>query len=90
MNGLIRSKILKKTPLHKNHFSSDINFTAELTLYGKFFEIPEYLFHRSYTENTTTSLLKTKDLLFKFDPKKGSGILLQNWKYEYEFFSAVL
>ena len=89
MNGLIRSESLKKTHLNKNHFSSDINFIAELTLYGKFYQIPEYLFHRSFTGNTITSLKKTKDILFDFDPERGSEILLQTWKYEYDFFSAV-
>jgi glycosyltransferase involved in cell wall biosynthesis len=44
--GVIRSDILKRTPLHGNYPGADGNLLAEIALYGRIFEIPEYLFFR--------------------------------------------
>jgi len=44
--GVIRSNILKKTPLLGNYFSCDRTLLGELTLRGRFYEIPEFLFFR--------------------------------------------
>jgi len=42
----MRSGILKRTPLHGNYPGADGNLLAEIALYGRIFEIPEYLFFR--------------------------------------------
>ena len=44
--GVIRSAALRQTALLKDHIRSDVNFVAELSLYGKFFELPHRLFFR--------------------------------------------
>ena len=44
--GLIRMSDLRQTHLLGSHVGSDINLLAELTLYGKFFELPHRLFFR--------------------------------------------
>lgn len=44
--GLIRSDRLRRTALHQDHVASDRNLLAELTLYGKFYEIPDRLYFR--------------------------------------------
>ena len=44
--GLIRSEALKKTNLFGNYPHSDLLFLAELSLYGQFREVPQYLFYR--------------------------------------------
>jgi glycosyltransferase involved in cell wall biosynthesis len=44
--GVIRSAALGKTGMLKVHLRSDVNLLAELTLYGKFYELPERLFFR--------------------------------------------
>src|SRR5512141_1367454 len=48
MMGVIRSEVLKKTPLHGSYPSSDEVLLAELTLRGRFHEIPDrlYLYRR--------------------------------------------
>jgi glycosyltransferase involved in cell wall biosynthesis len=48
--GLIRSDILNKTRLEQNYTDSDRTLLCELTLYGKFYEIPEPLFFKRYHE----------------------------------------
>jgi len=47
---LIRSEILRKTRLEQNYTDSDRTLLCELTLYGKFYEIPEPLFFKRYHE----------------------------------------
>jgi len=44
--GVIRSDALRQTGMLKSHFRSDLNLLAELTLYGKFYELPQRLFLR--------------------------------------------
>jgi glycosyltransferase involved in cell wall biosynthesis len=44
--GLMRRNVLEKTVLFGNFENSDRNLLAELSLQGRFFEIPEYLFFR--------------------------------------------
>jgi len=89
MNGLIRSDCLKKTQLNKDYISEDINFTAELTLYGKFYELPEYLFYRNHTEGTTSALKSKEDIIKNFNRNKESEMFLQEWKYQLAFYTGV-
>jgi glycosyltransferase involved in cell wall biosynthesis len=44
--GVTYASIMKKTPLHGDYLSADGNLLAELSLYGRIYEIPEYLFFR--------------------------------------------
>lgn len=46
--GLIRSDVLRKTRLEQNYTDSDRTLLCELSLYGKFYEIPEPLFFKRY------------------------------------------
>jgi glycosyltransferase involved in cell wall biosynthesis len=44
--GLVRSSALRKIqPLYESHDGNDRNMLAELSLYGKFFHVPETLFY---------------------------------------------
>ncbi len=42
--GLIRSSVIRKTPLYLPYFGAEKVFVAELTLWGRYYEIPETLF----------------------------------------------
>ena len=42
--GLLRSDSLKKTRLIGNYIGADVCLLAELSLLGRFYEIPDYLF----------------------------------------------
>ena len=44
--GVIRSAALRQTAMLKEHTPSDVNLVAELSLYGKFYELPQRLFFR--------------------------------------------
>ncbi|MGH7690048.1 MAG: glycosyltransferase family 2 protein, partial [Gemmatimonadaceae bacterium] len=46
--GVIRTSMLRRTHLLRPQVGSDIAFLAELSLYGKFHELPERLFYRRF------------------------------------------
>ena len=50
--GVIRMSALRQTHLLGTHVSSDINLLAELTLYGKFVELPDRLFFRRFHKDS--------------------------------------
>jgi len=50
--GLIRTSHLRRTHLLGAYVASDVTLLAELTLYGKFYELPERLFFRRFHESS--------------------------------------
>lgn len=54
--GLIRRDVLAKTMLHLPHPGSDRMLLAELSLHGRFVQIPEYLFKRRFHPGRSTEL----------------------------------
>ena len=50
--GLMRLSCLRRTHLLGPYVASDINLLAELTLYGKFYELPHRLFFRRFHEDS--------------------------------------
>lgn len=68
--GVIRSDILQTTPLIDNYINSDKNLLAELSLSGRFREIPEHLFLRREHPHTSTNLFPDSVQRAKwFDPE---------------------
>lgn len=89
MYGLIRREQLSKTARMKAYVSADINLIAELTLYGKFFEIKEHLFNCRRHEECSSWNMKDKEKLRNFwDPTK-KKLLLQTWRNFFEYYKAV-
>ncbi len=56
MHGVIRASALRQTRLHLPWADSDDSMVAELSLRGKFFEVPDRLFVRRYDEETSSFL----------------------------------
>jgi len=50
--GLVRMSCLRATHLLGTQVGSDITLLAELTLYGKFYELPQRLFYRRFHEKS--------------------------------------
>lgn len=95
--GLMRKDILERTPLHGEYRGADANLLAELSLYGRLFEVPEYLFLRrdhsqAYTQkfcanqksNITAGLNEQMAWW-----SSNNWINYTNWKNCYEFFKSV-
>jgi glycosyltransferase involved in cell wall biosynthesis len=52
--GLMRADIMRRTRLLARHVSSDIGFVAEMSLYGKFSQIPKYQMYRRVHEDSSS------------------------------------
>ena len=70
--GVIRSDVLAKVPVLRDHISCDHFLIADLILHGRFFEIPETLFltrvHPGKTSRVRTR--RERAVLFEMDPAK--------------------
>jgi glycosyltransferase involved in cell wall biosynthesis len=87
--GLIRMSCLKRTQLLGTHVGSDINLLAELTLYGKFYELPARLYYRRFHEKSGSwKRGDTKhDAAFYYGA--GERMRLKEWRTHIWFFAAV-
>jgi glycosyltransferase involved in cell wall biosynthesis len=97
MFGLMRKDILEKTRLHGDYRGADANFLAELSLYGRLHEVPEYLFSRrehshAYTQQfCSNKKLKVNKSLEQQKAwwSSNSWINYTNFKNCYEFFISI-
>jgi len=44
--GVIRTDVLRRTPLHGSYLNADRTFSTEIALHGPFYQVPEWLFFR--------------------------------------------
>jgi glycosyltransferase involved in cell wall biosynthesis len=77
MNGVMRSAALRQTALNRPLPGSDISMVAELALRGKFFEVPERLFLRRFTPETTGILMDASGAI---DVARGYPGRPTNWQ----------
>jgi len=87
--GLIRSDILAETSLIGNYIASDVVLLAELSLRGKFYEIPEFLFFRREHPQASSWDKSQKKQLDFFDPRNSNRITLQRLRKLHGYFCAV-
>jgi glycosyltransferase involved in cell wall biosynthesis len=88
--GLIRMSHLRQTHLLGTHVASDINLLAELTLYGKFFELPHRLFFRRFHKDSGSWKRGDLDHEAKRYHAAGAGRgQFKNWPSDLSLFSAV-
>ncbi|NJD51373.1 MAG: glycosyltransferase [Candidatus Methanoperedens sp.] len=87
--GLIRSDVLRKTSLIKSYPGSDLGLLAELSLLGRFFEIPEYLFfNRDHAERSVRAHPDMHHRSVWFDSSKGGQISFPHWRFFFEYFNS--
>jgi len=81
ISGLMRSSAIRRTSLHGSYPSSDLVFLSELTLCGKFHELPEYIFFpRSHPDQSTKgSLTVERNRVSFFNTANEGKILLPKW-----------
>lgn len=89
MYGLIRREALANSARMKGYRSADINLIVELSLYGKFVELPQHLFNRRiHPEASSWDQKDVKRQINFWDPSKRK-LILQTWRSFYEYFKAV-
>lgn len=89
MNGVVRTAVLGRTPLIKIFFSSDICLMAEVALYGKFVELPEFLLYRRMDPESATAKKSEQEVLRHYDPKLRRRMLFQTWKLNHAYLASV-
>lgn len=78
--GLTRTALLRKTGLLRNYNGGDIPLIAEMSLYGKFYEIPDAFFYRRIHEQAASSSSKDeKAWAAFFDPSKPKEFFPRTW-----------
>ena len=79
--GLVRSNVLKKITLYEGYSLTDNVILAELSLQGKFFEIPEILFFiRSHPEQCTQAIPDRVAQTIWYDTRKKNKLAFPHWK----------
>lgn len=87
--GLVRADVLKKTRLIGSYIGSDVCLLAELSLLGRFYEIPEYLFFRRHHPAASSSHKDVQSQLVFFDPAIHTPIALPKWRHFGEHFKSI-
>jgi hypothetical protein len=72
-----------------SELASDSRFLAELSLYGKFHLIPEYLFHRRFHQGASSWDRTSMDRQIKYYAPKGSGFRFHTWRRYANLLKAV-
>ncbi|MEQ9619032.1 MAG: glycosyltransferase family 2 protein [Deltaproteobacteria bacterium] len=87
--GLFRKSALDSTALLASFPGSDRTFMAELSLEGRFYEIPEYLFYsRDHPERSTrTGTVHTRASWW--DTRNAGSKVFPHWKLYYELLRIV-
>jgi glycosyltransferase involved in cell wall biosynthesis len=88
--GLIRAEALRNTHMIENYSSSDRVLLGELSLKGRFFEIPQFLFYRRiHPEKSTSANATVEQLALWHDPKKKFSTLTPKTRRFLGFFRAI-
>lgn len=88
--GLIRSRVLGKTPLLGTFTASDRVLLARLGLAGRFHEILEYLFFSKWHPGSSCRAAHGVALRTAwFDPAKAGQVMFPFWRLYREYFRAV-
>jgi len=74
--GVMRLQVLRRTALIANYIASDVALLAELSLHGKFFQVPDELFFRRDHVRASSSDKSIDSQMMFFDPAQRAKIVL--------------
>jgi glycosyltransferase involved in cell wall biosynthesis len=81
MYGVIRTSVLRRTPLIGSYPASDLVLLGELALRGAFHLVPEALFfRRDHPQKSSRSNPADAALASWYDPSNQGKIVLRNWR----------
>ncbi|NER31398.1 MAG: glycosyltransferase family 2 protein [Symploca sp. SIO1C4] len=89
--GLIRANFLKQTPLIGGYAASDIVLLVKLALFGRFQEIPEFLFYyRLHPKQSVWTLSwNPQAYTFWYAPAREGEIVFPQWRLWREYCLAI-
>lgn len=89
-HGMMRTDVLKSTPLVGSYPSSDLILVGELVLRGEVYEVPEPLFFkRDHAETSVRAYRTYRERIAWYDPAKQGQLHLTKWKWFFEYLSAI-
>lgn len=90
--GLMRREVLQRTRLLGAFSGSDCTLLAELSLYGRFVEVPQVLFFRRIHPGAYSWVTSAEQVRAFYAPnaQRKVGLLLRAWRHRYENVRAVL
>lgn len=87
--GLMRADVMRRTRLLGTYVGSDAVFLAELSLYGMFWEVPEFLFYRRFHAAASSNMNQAQLRAF-YDPDNPHRIWMREWRHLWEHLRSVL
>jgi glycosyltransferase involved in cell wall biosynthesis len=88
--GLLRADTIRRTRLWGRHVGADIGFLAELSLYGKFCEIPKFQFFRRFHGESSSWARGNKAHEARRYHAPRNRIPFNTWRFHSTYMRAVL
>jgi glycosyltransferase involved in cell wall biosynthesis len=93
--GLIRSCALRKTRLLPGYHGGDYRVLGELSLLGRFYEIPEYLFQRrlhpnALSQHRAVGVNRDANWLAQYWKGDGASLSLPFWSLSFDRFRTIV
>lgn len=88
--GLMRADLLRQTRLMGTFVGADEVLVLELSLCGRFIEVPTSRFYRRIHENAFSQMKTSQEKQTFFDPATAGRFFLYLWQHYYEYFKGIL
>jgi glycosyltransferase involved in cell wall biosynthesis len=72
--GVIRTEVLRRTPLHASYHFADRTFTAEIALHGPFYMVPDWLYFRREHAGQWGKAGNVRKRCATMDPRRASRL----------------
>jgi glycosyltransferase involved in cell wall biosynthesis len=73
--GVIRTTVLRSTPLHGSYHHADRTITAEFVLHGPFYQVPDWLyFRRDHADRAERACPTVRTRCANLDPRRADGL----------------
>jgi glycosyltransferase involved in cell wall biosynthesis len=73
--GVMRTDVLRRTPLHGSYHHADRTLVTEMSLYGPFYQVPELLyFRRDHPDRAERARATKRARAQNFEPRRGNRL----------------
>jgi len=72
--GVVRTDVLRRTPLHASYHFADRTYTAEIALHGPFYMVPDWLYFRREHAGQGGKLGNVRKRCARMDPRRASRL----------------
>ena len=88
--GLLRTDCIRRTTLFGKHVSADTGFSAELSLYGKYYQVNKHqFFRRFHADSSSWKRTDEEQQARRFHAANVRKLPFNTWRYHWAFSRAV-